>query len=96
MSATASDRARAGAGPGSGGAAARRLRCRGRARLGGALRSGSPPLPFIISPEDAATLGDLKTFTRGLMRDVETDLGTRLDWMVVDHWNNGQIRMSTS
>jgi type IV secretory pathway VirD2 relaxase len=42
---------------------------------------------FIISPEDAATLGDLKTFTRELIRDVEGDLGTRLDWIAVDHWN---------
>ena len=42
---------------------------------------------FIISPEDAATLGDLKTFTRELMRDVEMDLGTGLDWIAVDHWN---------
>ncbi len=42
---------------------------------------------FIISPEDGATLGDLKTFTRELMRDVESDLGTKLDWIAVDHWN---------
>jgi len=42
---------------------------------------------FIISPEDAAELGDLKTFTRELMVDVEKDLGTRLDWVAVDHWN---------
>jgi type IV secretory pathway VirD2 relaxase len=42
---------------------------------------------FIISPEDAATLGNLKTFTRELMRDVEGDLGTGLDWIAVDHWN---------
>lgn len=42
---------------------------------------------FIISPEDAGRLGDLKTFTRELMRDVETDLDTRLDWIAVDHWN---------
>lgn len=42
---------------------------------------------FIISPEDGAELGDLKTFTRELMRDVEADLGTRLDWIAVDHWN---------
>ena len=42
---------------------------------------------FIISPEDAATLGNLKTFTRELMRDVESDLGTGLDWIAVDHWN---------
>jgi type IV secretory pathway VirD2 relaxase len=42
---------------------------------------------FIISPEDGAELGDLKTFTRELMRDVENDLGTKLDWVAVDHWN---------
>src|ERR1700681_2662285 len=42
---------------------------------------------FIISPEDGAELGDLKTFTRELMVDVEKDLGTKLDWVAVDHWN---------
>jgi type IV secretory pathway VirD2 relaxase len=42
---------------------------------------------FIISPEDGAELGDLKTFTRELMLDVERDLGTKLDWLAVDHWN---------
>ena len=42
---------------------------------------------FIVSPEDGAELGDLKTFTRELMRDVERDLGTKLDWVAVDHWN---------
>ena len=42
---------------------------------------------FIISPEDGAELGDLKTFTRELMLDVEKDLGSKLDWVAVDHWN---------
>jgi type IV secretory pathway VirD2 relaxase len=42
---------------------------------------------FIISPEDAAELGDLRTFTRELMTDVARDLGTRLDWIAIDHWN---------
>ena len=42
---------------------------------------------FIISPEDAAELGDLRTFTRELMIDVARDLGTKLDWIAVDHWN---------
>lgn len=42
---------------------------------------------FIVSPEDAAELGDLRQFTRALMRDMEQDLGTRLDWLAVDHWN---------
>jgi type IV secretory pathway VirD2 relaxase len=42
---------------------------------------------FIVSPEDAAELGDLRTFTRELMTDVARDLGTKLDWIAVDHWN---------
>jgi type IV secretory pathway VirD2 relaxase len=42
---------------------------------------------FIISPEDAAELDDLRTFTRELMIDAEQDLGTKLDWVAVDHWN---------
>jgi type IV secretory pathway VirD2 relaxase len=42
---------------------------------------------FIVSPDDAAELSDLKTFTRDLMRQTERDLGTRLDWVGVDHWN---------
>ena len=42
---------------------------------------------FIVSPEDGAQLGDLKTFTRELMLDVERDLGAKLDWVAVDHWN---------
>lgn len=42
---------------------------------------------FIVSPEDAADLGDLRTFTREVMRDVAQDLGTGLDWVAVDHWN---------
>jgi type IV secretory pathway VirD2 relaxase len=40
-----------------------------------------------VSPEDATELGDLKSFTRELMTDVERDLGTRLDWVAIDHWN---------
>ncbi len=42
---------------------------------------------FIVSPEDAADMADLKSFTRDLMGQMETDLGTKLDWAAVDHWN---------
>ena len=42
---------------------------------------------FIVSPEDAEQLGDLRTYTRHLMARMEADLGTRLDWVAVDHWN---------
>ena len=42
---------------------------------------------FIVSPEDAADMADLKRFTRELMAQAEKDLGTELDWIAVDHWN---------
>jgi type IV secretory pathway VirD2 relaxase len=42
---------------------------------------------FIISPEDAADMTDLRAFTRDLARQMEADLGTSLDWVAVDHWN---------
>ena len=42
---------------------------------------------FIVSPEDATELADVRTFTRELLTDMEKDLGTRLDWVAVDHWN---------
>jgi type IV secretory pathway VirD2 relaxase len=42
---------------------------------------------FIVSPEDGAELGDLRTYTRHLMSRMEADLGTRLDWVAVDHWD---------
>src|ERR1700681_4089533 len=42
---------------------------------------------IIVSPEDAAELESLRAFTRELMADAERDLGTRLDWVAVDHWN---------
>jgi len=42
---------------------------------------------FIVSPEDAADLTDLRAFTRDLVRQMEADLDTRLDWIAVDHWN---------
>lgn len=40
---------------------------------------------FIVSPEDSVDLEDLKGFTRQLMRRMETDLETPLDWVAVDH-----------
>lgn len=42
---------------------------------------------FIVSPEDAGEMTDLKGFTRDLVRQMEADLGTKLDWVAVDHWN---------
>jgi type IV secretory pathway VirD2 relaxase len=42
---------------------------------------------FIVSPEDAAQLSDLKALTRDLINQAERDLGTRLDWIAAEHWN---------
>ena len=44
---------------------------------------------IIVSPEDAHEIADLKTTTRSLMTEMERDLGTRLDWVAVDHHNTG-------
>ncbi|WP_417813026.1 relaxase/mobilization nuclease RlxS [Thalassospira alkalitolerans] len=44
---------------------------------------------FIVSAEDGAEYADLKPVTRRLMRQMETDLGTTLDWVAVDHFNTG-------
>ena len=45
---------------------------------------------FIVSPEDAPEMADLRAFTRELMARAERDLGTRIDWVAVDHWNTDQ------
>ncbi len=44
---------------------------------------------IIVSAEDAVELGDLRFHTRRLMAEMERDLGTRLDWVAVDHHNTG-------
>jgi type IV secretory pathway VirD2 relaxase len=44
---------------------------------------------FIVAPEDGDRLSDLRAFTRDVMRQMEQDLGTRLDWVAVDHFNTG-------
>jgi hypothetical protein len=42
---------------------------------------------FIVSPEDATEMSDIRAFARELMSDVARDLDTPLDWVAVDHWN---------
>ncbi len=44
---------------------------------------------FIVSAEDGVEYDDLKPFTRRLMQQMEEDLGTKLDWVAVDHYNTG-------
>jgi type IV secretory pathway VirD2 relaxase len=42
---------------------------------------------FIVSAEDGSEYPDLKPYIRRLMAQMEADLGTRLDWVAVDHFN---------
>ncbi|MEO8301759.1 MAG: relaxase/mobilization nuclease RlxS [Rhizomicrobium sp.] len=44
---------------------------------------------FIVAPEDGGEYDDLKPLVRRLMVQMEDDLGTRLDWVAVDHHNTG-------
>jgi type IV secretory pathway VirD2 relaxase len=44
---------------------------------------------FIVSAEEGVELSDLRTTTRDQMQQVEADLGTKLDWIAVDHHNTG-------
>ncbi|MGX9181901.1 relaxase/mobilization nuclease RlxS [Mesorhizobium sp. BHbdii] len=44
---------------------------------------------LIVAPEDGIEYEDLKPLTRRLMLQMEEDLGTRLDWVAVDHFNTG-------
>ncbi len=44
---------------------------------------------FIVAPEDGAQYEDLKPLVRRWMTQVEQDLGTKLDWVAVDHFNTG-------
>ncbi len=67
---------------------------RGAARADGSLSAPRPwtrtcVISFIVSSEDGVELSDLRTTTRDLMQQMETDLGTKLDWIAVDHHNTG-------
>ncbi|MGF7204223.1 type IV secretory pathway VirD2 relaxase [Sphingobium olei] len=44
---------------------------------------------FIVAPEDGGEYEDLKPLVRRLMSQAESDLGTKLDWVAVDHSNTG-------
>ena len=48
---------------------------------------------FIVSAEDGAEYSDLKPLTRRLMAQMEADLGTKLDWVAVDHLDTGHPHM---
>jgi len=39
----------------------------------------------IVSPEDGKELGELRTYTRNVMAQMERDLGAKLDWVAANH-----------
>ncbi|MEZ5962185.1 MAG: DUF3363 domain-containing protein [Hyphomonadaceae bacterium] len=47
----------------------------------------------IISPEHGAAIDDLKGYTRDLMQTVESDLGTRIDWIGAEHHDTGHAHV---
>jgi type IV secretory pathway VirD2 relaxase len=44
---------------------------------------------FIVAAEDGVEYEDFKPLVRRLMEQAEKDIGTRLDWVAVDHFNTG-------
>lgn len=44
---------------------------------------------IILAPEDGEELEDLTRYTRDLMAAAEKDLGTKLDWVAVNHFDTG-------
>lgn len=45
---------------------------------------------FIVSAEEGVELSDPRATCRDLMKQMEADLGTQLDWIAVDHHNTGR------
>jgi type IV secretory pathway VirD2 relaxase len=41
--------------------------------------------PFVVTPEHAAEITDLRALTRELAVQMESDLGARLDWVGIAH-----------
>ncbi len=46
---------------------------------------------LIVSAEDGEALGDLKPFIREVMAGLERKLGTKLEWLAVDHWDTDNL-----
>lgn len=45
---------------------------------------------FVVAPEDSPQMQDLTGFTKDLVRQMEKDLGTKLDWIAANHYDTGQ------
>ncbi|MBK6704969.1 MAG: DUF3363 domain-containing protein [Caulobacteraceae bacterium] len=53
------------------------------------MRRRSAPFPGDHLPEQGAAIDDLKSYTRDLVRTVELDLDTRIDWIAAEHHDTG-------
>ena len=42
---------------------------------------------IIVSPEDGKEIGDLKTYVRNVMMQMEHDLDTKLEWVAANHYD---------
>jgi type IV secretory pathway VirD2 relaxase len=62
----------------------------GRAFLGRG-RDDRHQFRFIVSAENGVDLADQRETIRDLMKQMEADLGTKLDWIAVDHHNTGHL-----
>ncbi len=54
-------------------------------------RNDPAQVRFVLSPDDAAELPDLRDVTRTVLADVARDLDRDLDWVAVDHANTGRL-----
>lgn len=59
----------------------------GAARMAAWARSDRRHFRIILAPENGGELGDLKPYVRDVMARAEAALGTRLEWVAVDHWD---------
>ena len=59
----------------------------GGARAANWAKSDRRHFRLIVAPENGTRLGNLKAYTREVMRRAEIVLGSRLDWVAVDHWD---------
>jgi type IV secretory pathway VirD2 relaxase len=62
-------------------------RPRRRSRLRRSVQGRPASFPHHRIARGCGELTDLREYTRDLVRQMEADLGTRLDWVAVDHWN---------
>lgn len=62
----------------------------GAARMAVWAREDRRHFRLIIAAENGAALRDLRPFVRDVMDSAERALGTRLEWVAVDHFDTGQ------